>query len=298
MKDKKAVSKLVLIFLILFFLLLCLMFFLMIAVNKEEKDINANIIATTPKNEIKSINDKVETSKIVEPSGLHVSNGYLERLVNNQMYISSIDEYLDEGKDLENGYTSYYNGQIKIKLAPNKSVFNIIFSEDYKQNILTDVDMSTSLAKIYELHNDNTFGSLNDKYLGYRSNDLYYFFYNDEVSVYGYSYRVNSNFEELLENYLNNRDLDEFVNRISNKILSYDTFKYDADIKKANIVFPTRGIKIDIEDNNPKGITLYSNYYFTDKTKQFVKDGLISFESDKDLVEEYEIQRREIREGK
>ena len=75
-------------------------------------------------------------------------------------------------------------------------------------------------------------------------------------------------------------------------MLSYDVLEYDKDIKKATMIFPTRGIEIKIEDNNPKGITLYSNYYFTDMTKEMVKNGKISYSTD-DLVEKYEIQRRE-----
>ena len=236
---------------------------------------------------------KVDTSEIVKTSPLYVSNGYLERLVSNQMYLSSIEKYLDEGKELPNGYISYKNGTIKIKLAPNKSVMNIIFSKDYGYSILSDVESNTPLSKIYELHSDNVFGSLNEKYLGYRTTDLYYFFYGDETSVYGYSYQNNKKFEELLSKYLENKDLDAFVNGISEQILSYDTFEYDKNIKKAHIVFPTRGIEINIENNDPKGITLYSNYYFTDITREFVKNGLINFEADKDLVKEYEVQRRE-----
>lgn len=235
---------------------------------------------------------KVEKSEIVKPSALYVQNGYLERLVSNQMFLSSIKEYLDEGKESENGYISYENGTIKLKLAPNDSVMNIIFSEDYGYSILTDVESDTPLTKIYELHNDNTFGSLSDGYLGYRSNNLYYFFYGDETSVYGYSYRRNDTFEKLLEEYLNNKDLDKFITKLSEKMLSYDVLEYDKDIKKATMIFPTRGIEIKIEDNNPKGITLYSNYYFTDMTKEMVKNGKISYSTD-DLVEKYEIQRRE-----
>ena len=235
---------------------------------------------------------KVEKSEIVKPSAIYVQNGYLERLVSNQMFLSSIKEYLDEGKESENGYISYENGTIKLKLAPNDSVMNIIFSEDYGYSILTDVESDTPLTKIYELHNDNTFGSLSDGYLGYRSNNLYYFFYGDETSVYGYSYRRNDTFEKLLEEYLNNKDLDKFITELSEKMLSYDVLEYDKDIKKATMIFPTRGIEIKIEDNNPKGITLYSNYYFTDMTKEMVKNGKISYSTD-DLVEKYEIQRRE-----
>lgn len=235
---------------------------------------------------------KVDKSKIVKTSPLYVSNGYLERLVSNQMYLSSIEKYLDEGKELPDGYISYKSGTIKIKLAPNKSVMNIIFSKDYGYSILSDVESNTPLSKIYELHGDNVFGSLEEKYLGYRTTDLYYFFYGDETSVYGYSYQNNKKFEELLSKYLENKDLDAFVTGISEQILSYDTFEYDKNTKRAHIVFPTRGIEINIENNNAKGITLYSNYYFTETTKEFVKNGLIKFEPGKDLVKEYEVQRR------
>ena len=57
------------------------------------------------------------------------------------------------------------------------------------------------------------------------------------------------------------------------------------------MLFPTRGIEIDIQGNNPKGITLYSSYYFSDDTRQYVKDGLISFKN-QDLVQIYEKGRR------
>lgn len=234
----------------------------------------------------------VENSEIVKLSGLFVSNGYLERLIDNQMYLSSIKKYLDEGKELESGYTSYNDNTIRIKLVPNKAVLNIIFSDTYGYSILTDVEAGTPLSKVYELHDDNTFGSLDQKYLGYRTNDFYYFFYDDEVSVYGYSYARNAVFEELLEDYLNDGDLDKFVTTLSKKMLTYDTFDYDADIKKATMIFPTIGIEIKITDNNPKGIKLYSNYYFTEKTKAMVKNGLISY-STEDLVEKYEKVRRE-----
>ena len=55
----------------------------------------------------------------------------------------------------------------------------------------------------------------------------------------------------------------------------------------------TRGIEIDIKGNDPKGITLYSNYYFTDYTKSLVKNGVVSFDGKTDMVEKKELERRE-----
>lgn len=235
----------------------------------------------------------VENVSIIEPSVLFISNGYLERLVLNNMYVSSIENYLTESIELEDGYISYPNERLKLKLAPNKTVQNIVFFEDYEGNILSDINMKMSLSEILELHPDNSSGSLSDGYLGYRNGDLYYFFYKDEVSVYGYSYQKNENFEKLLKAYIENKDLDKFVDGLKTKLKVYDEFEYDSEIKKLHMTFPTRGIEIDIKDNDPKGITLYSNYYFTDVTKEFVKNGIINLNSKIDLVQKYESARRE-----
>lgn len=236
---------------------------------------------------------EVENVSIIEPSVLFISNGYLERLVLNGMYVSSIEKYLTESIELEDGYISYPNERFKIKLAPNKTVQNIVFFEDYEGNILSDINMEMSLSEILELHPDNSSGSLSDGYLGYRNGDLYYFFYKDEVSVYGYSYKKNENFEKLLTEYIEDKDLDKFVEGLKNKLKVYDEFEYDSEIKRLYMTFPTRGIEIDIKDNNPKGITLYSNYYFTDVTKELVKNGIINLNSKVDLVQKYESARRE-----
>lgn len=236
---------------------------------------------------------EAENVSIIEPSVLFISNGYLERLVLNDMYVSSIENYLTESIELEDGYISYPDERLKLKLAPNKTVQNIVFFEDYEGNILSDINMEMSLSEILELHPDNSSGSLSEEYLGYRNGDLYYFFYKDEVSVYGYSYSKNDNFEKLLTAYIEDKDLDKFVDGLQKKLKVYDKFEYDSEIKKLYMTFPTRGIEIDIRDNNPKGITLYSNYYFTDVTKELVKNGIISINSKEDLVQKYESARRE-----
>lgn len=239
----------------------------------------------------------IDTVDIVKPSAIYVKNGYLERLIAKDMFLSSISDYLDEGTELENGYKSYNDNSMRIKLAPNKSVTNIIFTDIYDYPVLTDVKPGMSLSEIYKLHDDNAFGGLDKGYLGYRSSDLYYFFYNDEVSVYSYLYYSNKKFEKALTTYLDTGNLENFVKTLTNQILSYDqeTYDVDLDIGKAYINYPTRGYEIDIRDNDPKGITLYSNYYFTDITKELLKNNRISFEPDSDSIELFEIQRRESR---
>ena len=262
---------------------------------KEEYVLTFNGIEDFYKNTNGRSYVEVDQVSIIEPSILFISNGYLERLVLNGMYLSSIEDYLTESFELEDGYISYPEQHFKVKLAPNRTVQNIVFYKEYDGKILSDIDMTMSLDEIYELHQDNSSGSVGEGYLGYRNGDLYYFFYKDEVSVYGYSYSNNENFEKILLEYVENKDLDYFVKKLKSKIKVYDELEYDEEIKRLHMTFPTRGIEIDIWDNNPKGITLYSNYYFTTTTKQLVKNGIVELNSKKDMVLEYEKTRRENR---
>lgn len=235
---------------------------------------------------------KVDDMQITEDSSIIVSNTYLDRLVMNSMYFSEIQEDLGEGKDLGNGYTSYLNGTIKLRTVPTKAVRNIIFSEDYEGSITSKINSGMSLREIYNINPENAFGNLSEGYLGYKDADYYLFFYKDEVSVYSYSYNYNKIFENALSEYLDSKDLDSFVNKLVTKWKAYDYYEYDKEKNNAYILYSNRGIEIDIKNNDPKGIKLYTNYYFTDETKDYVKKGLITLESKTDLVDKTEKQRK------
>ena len=149
-----------------------------------------------------------------------------------------------------------------------------------------------TLHEIAESEKNYDFVSVDKGYLGYRHNEFYLFFYEDEVSAYTYSYKRNTVFEDYLKEYIETKDLDRFVKNLSIDWLAYDSFEYDEETQCAHILYSTRGVEIDIKDNNPKGITLYNNYYLTELTKKYVKNGYISLNPYEDLVEKTEIERR------
>ncbi|MBR3613755.1 MAG: hypothetical protein IKL55_01060 [Clostridia bacterium] len=235
---------------------------------------------------------EVENAKIAQGESMVIEDYYLVTLMINNFYFKSIEGKIGEGKVLENGYTSYLDGKLKLRTIPTKGVRNIVISDDYEENITTKINMKTSLEQIKELEPNYAFGSLSEKYLGYRQSDYYLFFYNDEVSLYPYSYKKNDVFEETLKEYLENKNLDSFVKNLSKKWMAYDHLEYDEETQSADILYSTRGVHIKIHNNSPKGITLYENYYFTDYTKSLVKNGIIDFEPDVDLVEKIELERR------
>ncbi len=294
MEKKK--RRIIIIILVLLFMLLILISCLLVIVSKQENQ-NTNVeisVNTNTELEKKEKEEESEVDKIsiTEDSSIIVLNTYLDKLVMNSMYLSTIEEDLGEGTDLKNGYTSYQNGTIKLRTVPTKAVRNIIFSKDYEGSITSKINSGMSLREIYNINSENAFGSLEEGYLGYKDADYYLFFYNDEVSVYSYSYSYNKIFEDILKEYLKTNDLDTFVNKLVNKWKAYDYYEYDKENKNAYILYSNRGIEIDIKNNDSKGITLYTNYYFTDTTKEYVENGLVTLNSKTDLLDKIEKQRR------
>lgn len=302
MKNRKFLKTIILFFIILFFCLICFLFYLIqIASSETEPKIEAAIIRQKEKNREENNvpkNEKEEkVVKIADKTPMHASNEYLSCLVADRMGSRSISTILEEEKELENGYVSYNNGEIEIRKVPSGSIRNIIFTSKYDGKIARNVDSKTSLEEILEYYPENAFGSLEKDYLGYLTDDFYYFYYDDEISIYGYTYKEDEKFEKRLEKYLNDKDLDGFVTYIKAAMKYYDYLEYDPEIKKAHIMFSNRGYEIDIEDNNPKGIILYSNYYLTEKTKEYVEKGIITLKEKEDSVEKIEKERRATRIG-
>ena len=236
----------------------------------------------------------VDESEIVPRSNFVIQDEYLFSLSMNSYYFSTIRDMLGEGIKLEDGYTSYLDGDIKLRTVPTGGVRNVIFSKKYDGMITSEISADAKLKEIKQIEPDNTFGSLSEDYLGYREDNFYVFFYDNETSFYPYSYKNNKTFESILKDYIETRDFELFVKNLKSRWLAYDHLEYDLENKTADILYSTRGIHIKIENNNPKGIKLYSNYYFTDYTKSLVKKGIIDFEPGVDLVEETELERRKI----
>jgi len=295
LKNRKLLKTIILFFIILFFCLICFLYYLVQTASGENEIKSGNaIIRQEEKVQTQNVVKEKEDSKIkiAEKVPMHASNTYLSNLLSANMGMYVIERNLDEGIELENGYISYNDGTIELRKTLTNTVRNIIFTSKYDGTIARNINTRTSLKEILKLYPENAFGSLEDDYLGYLTNDFYYFFYEDEISVYGYTYKEEEKFEKILEKYLEDKDLDQFVSSIKASLRYYDYLEYDPEIKKAHIMFSNRGFEIDIEDNNSQGIILYSNYYFTEKTKEYVKKGLITLKEKEDSVEKIEKERR------
>ena len=215
----------------------------------------------------------------------------LKKLIDGKMRFSKIEELLGEGEDLENGYTSYKDGSILIYKADGL-VKTIIFTEKYEEEIFFDIKVGMKLDEITEKYDKGFEGSASQGYLLYRTDDIYAFLYEDEFVVYGYNYFINEKFEDYLEEYLSYGDFEKFIKFVTKRWTNYEICEINYETKTAHITYPYRGLEINIENNNPKGITLFENYYFTDKSKTLIRDGLITLKGEENSLEMFEKNRR------
>lgn len=234
---------------------------------------------------------EVENMRIVGKVKLSAESEELVELINGGMYFRFIKETIGEGVDLGNGYTSYKDGAILIKMA-NYRVTSIIFTEKYTEEVFDDIKVGTDLEKIEKNFEGYGRGSSEEGYLMYRTGDVYAFFYENEIVVYGYTFNNQQKLEDYIEEYLNNKDLKNFVERMTKKYVNYDICEYDLEAQTAHITYPSRGIEINITNNDSLGIKLYTNYYLTDRTKEWVKTGKISINSEEDYLHITEKNRR------
>ena len=235
----------------------------------------------------------VDDVKIVKGQLLFFKDHLLQLLEMNSGFFSMMSEELKDGVVSKNNYTNYFDGKLSVRLAPNNAVKNIVFRDGYSDEEITNkITLNSTLDEIKETLPENAFGSVESGVLGYRTDDYYIFYYDDEISIYAYAYKENSNFEKLLSEYIENKDLKNFVEKLTSKMKNYDYFKYDENSQSAYLLYASRGIEINIKENDTKGITLYTNYFFTNDTKKLVKNGYISFNSKADLIEVTEEKRR------
>ena len=194
---------------------------------------------------------------------------------------------------MENGYYSFQDGKILARLQKGKAL-NIIFKPGYKEKFtLEGIYVGTPLSEIKEKYSRNSFGSVGEGYLGYYTQYGYIFFYENEVSVYPCIKKDTEYFDEYIINYCRGGSLKTLVSDFTEGWTTYFENESDLENKSCKISFPTRGIMIDIKDNDSRGITLYNNYSLSPEIKDLILTNQITLKENQNLVEITEKARRE-----
>lgn len=193
-----------------------------------------------------------------------------------------------EIKEKSNGVLDY--GTYKI-LTDNIFTNTIIMNSEFKDEIIEGIKVGDSFNSIKQKLGTPTFEKTN--MIGYKTNDEYIFFYNDEVAIYPNIKSSNLELEELIQNYINGTydgERKEFAFDILHKY--YDFKSYIDNSNSLNLESATRGIKIKISDKNQVDINIYNNYDMTETTKKYIREGKINTNFETDLIYETEINRK------
>ena len=184
-------------------------------------------------------------------------------------------------------YDIYFDEGFEIKKVQNK-VTNIVFNEKYEPNIINNLSTKSTLEEI-----EKTLGKPHfevNELIGYKSENLYIFFFRNQVSVYKKEKYETDKLVELLENFQSDKNLEKLITEVKQNWTDYDIFEYGTN--SINLQYTSKGIAFRYGINNNNGIFLYNNYDGKITRDKTLKDILENkqelpnnfFYEDKDLV--------------
>lgn len=229
-------------------------------------------------------------------TNMQIQSSILNSLINSDWNTRQVNFGTKDNE--ENNYSIYEDEGIKIRSIARK-VYNIIFTENYTENIINNINVKTRREDVIKILGEPTF---EEEYLdlyGYKGNDIYVFFASDGVSVY----RVEKEYEtdeimDALENFQREKSIKNFTNTITDIWNDYDLYERGENF--VNLRYSLKGLQIAFNLTSNHGIIIYNNYNgelvdgitieeLANGTKDIPR--YIFFELDKDLVFESEISR-------
>ena len=229
-------------------------------------------------------------------TNMQIQSSILNNLINSDWNTRQVNFGTKDGE--ENSYSIYEDEGIKIRSIARK-VYNIVFTGNYTENIINNINTKTSREDIIKILGEPTF---EEEYLdlyGYKGNDIYVFFANGEISAY----RVEKEYKtdeimDALENFQQEKSIKNFTNTITDIWNDYDLYERGENF--VNLRYSLKGLQIAFNLTSNHGIIIYNNYNgelvdgitieeLANGTKDIPR--YIFFELDKDLVFESEISR-------
>lgn len=191
-------------------------------------------------------------------------------------------------------YDIYFDEGIEVKTLGGK-IYNIVFTENYKNNIANNLTVSSTKEEIKKALGKPSFED--DNILGYKSEKICLFFAKNQVSVYRKENEYNTEeFLKLWNDFQSSKDVKVFVNGITNIWNDYNKYQYDTDY--VFLEYALRGIRIQFNFGAENGIVLFNNYEGNIaeniKLKDITLDNLPKYlylHTDDDLIYEKEKER-------
>ena len=190
---------------------------------------------------------------------LTINSSLLNSLIENNWKRKKSISQSDTIESRCDEYDYYFDEGYKIRTI-NSQVYNIIYTKQYKGNVVNDITTQMDNFDIMEKLGSPLYMNNSYELIGYKTKDFYIFFYDGEISIYKnevFNEEENKKFAELFTNYLNTSDYEAFINDL--KELYPDYSEYKNDDKEIKITYPNKGFIITV-GNQHNYMEVYSNY--------------------------------------
>lgn len=240
---------------------------------------------------------EMKNMESTKETNFNIQSSILEKVIQNDW--KDIKEEFGTKESIFNQYDIYFDEGIEVRKVSDK-IFNIIFTENYKEDIVNDIKTSTSKENIIKILGEPTFSNEQFDFIGYKGKDIY-LFYNSrkEISIYRVEKDYDSTrFAQIVDNYLENKDQEKLVKDIKEEYGDFDV--YDNSSQGTILQYTLKGIQINFRKGVSSGIQIYKNYsgtiykdinLETIKNNKELPDNI--FVNNQDLVEKREIERLE-----
>ncbi len=235
--------------------------------------------------------DKYKESKentIVQKQSIPMINNAFKSIYDNGMVLN---KSLGDAEYAYGRYTYYQNGTIKLTTR-NAMVLNMVFLDGYPDEIVEEINTKSTIEQVYEKYPNFAFGGPSQGYLGYRTDDVYLYVYNDEISVVTYGHVDDNKMVDFIDEYFKTRNLEAFQYNVSSYWKGYDEYEYNPDTRYFKITYPNFGLSIEIFGNASANINVYSNYKIGERMAKLIGEGRVNLIKDVDSINEWEQKRR------
>lgn len=230
---------------------------IIIRVQFKENVVNLYTINNDPKY-FESLKTKYQSENYKEDNitNIQIQSNELNTIINNNWKTTKLN--LGTMDSICDNYNIYFDEGYKIREV-NAQVFNIIFTKQYTKNVFENIKTGMEKEDIIKVLGEPTYEYLQNDIIGYKSNLIYTFFHDGEISIY----RVEDNYDttefaSLVTEYNNTNDYNTFISKLTDLWPDYDVFERNSSY--VNLKYSLKGIEITLNTIGNNGITIYNNY--------------------------------------
>lgn len=227
---------------------------------------------------------------------LNIESAEINTLIQNGWDKNKIS--IGEPENQVDEYIEYADFGINIYEIDEK-VFNLIFDDRYEGTVVNGIKVGDSFNTIISKLGAPTFGSADDFYIGYKGEDLYVFFNENQISIYPVEKEVKS-ISELIEKYEEDSSIKKLVSGATDIWENYAEYYYNEYV--VNLSYPLAGIKFQFGVTENHGIIIYNNFIgqiienYTQEELSKIEIEIPSYVYfvEEDSVDEYERERNHL----